>query len=131
MNKFELLMIKTIKKYANVLLEIVVFHSITYTCTYLTRSKEHDPQCIPHPAGSPACKNIIVEVICHNKVDQIYITTFGGYYKGVNSVFQEEPHQGDRLSVSGRWVQDLDQTMPNPHSPWNEIHPASNIHKIP
>jgi hypothetical protein len=93
-------------------------------------SNQHDPQCIPHPAGSPSCKNIIVEVICHDKADQSYITTFGDYCKGVNSVFQGEPHQGDRLSVSGRWVQDLDQTVPNPHAPWNEIHPASNIHKI-
>ena len=98
---------------------------------YEKYSNQHDPQCIPHPIGSPACKNIIVEVICHDKVGQSYITTFGDYCKGVNSVFQGEPNQGDRLSVSGRWVQDLDQTASKPHVPWNEIHPASNIHKIP
>jgi hypothetical protein len=93
-------------------------------------SNPFDPQCIPHPVGSPPCKNIIVEVICHNKVDQSYISEFGDYCKGVNSILQGEPHQGDRLSVSGRWVQDLDQTALNPHAPWNEIHPASYNKKI-
>ena len=92
---------------------------------------KYDPPCTPHPSTDPPCKNIIVEVICHEKVDQSYINTFGDYCKGVNSVFPGEPHQGDRISVSGRWVQDLDQTVSNPHVPWNEIHPASNIHKIP
>ena len=62
------------------------------------------------------------------KVISIHLATI---VKGVNSVFPGEPHQGDRISDSGRWVQDLDQTVSNPHAPWNEIHPASNIHKIP
>jgi hypothetical protein len=92
---------------------------------------KYDPPCKPYHLTDPPCKNIIVEVICHEKVDQSYVNTFGDYCKGVNSVFPGEPHQGDRISVSGRWVQDLDQTVPNPHVPWNEIHPASNIHKIP
>ncbi len=97
---------------------------------YEKYSNPSDPQCIPHPTGSLPCKNIIVEVICHEKVDQSYITTFGDYCKGVNSVFQVEPHQGDILFFSGRWVQDLNQAALHPYAPWNGIHPASNIHKI-
>jgi hypothetical protein len=100
---------------------------------YEQYSNKFDPQCIPHPAGSQPCKNIIVEVICHNPVGSSYIQEFGDYSKGVNSIFPGMPPQGERLSVSGRWVQDLDETMPQAqrHAPWNEIHPASDIHKIP
>jgi hypothetical protein len=99
---------------------------------YEKYSNQFDPQCIPHPAGSPACKNIIVEVICHNKVDPSYINKFGPYCNGVNSILQGEPHQGDKLLVSGRWVTDLDETEPpqHRHAPWNEIHPASYIKKL-
>jgi len=93
---------------------------------YEKYSNQFDPPCIPHPAGSPACKNIIVEVICHNKIDPSYYTKFGHYCDGVNSILQGEPHQGDRLLVSGRWVTDLDETEPQQHrhAPWNEIHPC-------
>ncbi len=49
---------------------------------YEKYSNQHDPQCIPYPAGSQPCKNTIVEVICHDKVDQSYINTFGDYCKG-------------------------------------------------
>jgi hypothetical protein len=84
-------------------------------------------------SGTP-CKNIIVEVICHNAIDSSY-NKFGDYCKGVNSVhpYNQKPSQGDKLSVSGRWVQDIDQTVDpkDRHLAWNEIHPASNIHKIP
>ena len=99
---------------------------------YEKYSNQFDPQCIPHPAGSPACKNIIVEVICHNKIDQSYIQKFGPYCNGVNSILQGEPHQGDKLLVSGRWVTDLDETEPpqHRHASWNEIHPASYIKKL-
>jgi hypothetical protein len=100
---------------------------------YEKYSNQFDPPCIPHPAGSPACKNIIVEVICHNKIDPSYINKFGPYCNGVNTVFPGQPHQGDKLSVSGRWVQDLDETIlppEKPHAPWNEIHPASYIKKL-
>lgn len=88
---------------------------------------------MPHPAGSPSCENIIVEVICHNAIGQSYIQKFGEYCKGVNSVFPGQPQQGDKLLVSGRWVTDLDETVvppEKPHAPWNEIHPASYIKKI-
>ena len=93
---------------------------------------DKDPQCIPHPAGFPACKNIIVEVICHNKIDPSYYTKFGRYCDGVNSILQGEPHQGDKLLVSGRWLTDKDETEPpqKRHAPWNEIHPASYIKKL-
>ena len=64
---------------------------------YEKYSNQFDPQCIPHPAGSPPCKNIIVEVICHNKIDPSYYTKFGHYCDGVNSILQGEPHQGDKL----------------------------------
>lgn len=49
---------------------------------------------------------------------------------GVHNVFPDKPPQFQRLYVSGRWVQDVDQIVPRPHDPWNEIHPASDIHKI-
>src|SRR5207237_798407 len=39
---------------------------------YEQYSNQYDPPCIPHPAGSPACKNIIVEVICHNAINPSY-----------------------------------------------------------
>jgi hypothetical protein len=97
-------------------------------------SNQFDPQCIPHGGSGTPCKNIIVEVICHNAIDSSY-NKFGDYCKGVNSVYpyNQKPSQGDKLSVSGRWVQDIDQTVDpkDRHLAWNEIHPASNIHKIP
>jgi hypothetical protein len=69
-------------------------------------SNKHHPQCTPPSAGSIQCNNMIVEVLCHDKVDPIYIKQFGDYCKGVNDVFQGKPHQGDRLSIICRWVQD-------------------------
>jgi hypothetical protein len=89
------------------------------------------PKCITHPAGSPACKIIIIEVICHNKIDSSY-TKFGDYCKGVNNILQGEPHQGDSLLVCGRWVTDKYETEPQQklHAAWNEIHPTRYIKKI-
>jgi hypothetical protein len=58
---------------------------------YEQYSNRYDPPCVPHPAGSPACKNIIVEVICHNAINPSYIKEFGNYCKGVHSVFQGMP----------------------------------------
>ena len=101
---------------------------------YEKYSNRDDPQCIPHPTGSPPCKNIIVEVICHNKnnIDPSYYSDFGRYCDGVNSVYPGEPHQGDKLSVSGRLVQDskMTESPQHRHAPWNEIHPARYIKKL-
>ena len=46
-------------------------------------SNQFDPQCIPHGGSGTPCKNIIVEVICHNAIDSSY-NKFGDYCKGVN-----------------------------------------------
>jgi hypothetical protein len=99
---------------------------------YEKYSNQFDPPCKPHPANSSACRNIIVEVICHNKIDPSYINKFGPYCNGVNSILQGKPNQGDKLLVSGRWVTDLDETEPpqHRHDPWNEIHPARYVKKI-
>ena len=77
--------------------------------------------CIPHGGGGP-CKNIHVEVICHKTPIPSY-KTWGDYCNGVNPIYPtgQFPKQGDRLSVSGKFVFD------NGAEKWNEIHPASNI----
>jgi hypothetical protein len=96
-------------------------------------SNQYDPQgCLFKNETKTNCHNIIVEVICHNTVDQSYIKQFNNYCKDVNSVFKGIPAQYDKLSVSGRWVQDIDETTPTAqrHAPWNEIHPASYVHHI-
>jgi hypothetical protein len=69
------------------------------------------------------CTNIIVEVICHKTPDPTYVNKWGGYCKGVNSVYHpgQFPKQGDKLTVYGKFVVDTD-------GGWNEIHPASYIH---
>jgi hypothetical protein len=89
------------------------------------------------PTGCPSksltnCHNIIVEAICHTTPTGIYAKTgtWGDYCSGVTSLadsvypHSQFPSQGDKLSVSGRLVFD------NGKEQWNEIHPASDIHKI-
>jgi hypothetical protein len=66
--------------------------------------------------------------MCHKQPSTSYITQWGDYCKGVRSEFSGMPSQGAKLSVSGRWVTDMDRGMPNPHAAWNEIHPAFAIH---
>jgi len=85
---------------------------------------KHDPDCKPHGIVT-SCKNIIVEVICHKAPSQAYITQWGDYCHGVKSVHYASgqfPQQGDRLTVSGKFVFDTGTEQ------WNEIHPASDIH---
>jgi hypothetical protein len=97
-------------------------------------SNQYDPQgCLfKNETTKSNCHNIIVEVICHNTVGQTYINEFNNYCEGVHSVFKGIPAQYDKLSVSGRWVQDIDETTPTAlrHAPWNEIHPASYVKEI-
>jgi hypothetical protein len=81
------------------------------------------PLCKPHGGGG-SCKNIIVEVICHKDPAQKYRMQWGDYCSRVNPVFYKPgqfPKQGDRLTVSGKFVFDTGGEQ------WNEIHPASNI----
>jgi hypothetical protein len=98
--------------------------TLTLDKQYEKYSKNGTP-CIPQP-----CKNIHVEVICHNPSlanQNGYFTKWGDYCNGVNHVFYkigDFPNKGDKLSVSGKFVFD------NGMEQWNEIHPASNIHKI-
>jgi hypothetical protein len=75
--------------------------------------------CNPSKTG---CTNIIVEVICHTQPLTKYITTWTDYCAGVPSKYPPKafPRQGERLSVSGTFVND--------DGKWNEIHPASDIH---
>ncbi|MGN6614431.1 MAG: hypothetical protein ACTHKC_05265 [Candidatus Nitrosocosmicus sp.] len=81
-----------------------------------------DPECKNPSHGLPnPCFNIIVEVICHTTPAQSY-SNWGGYCNNVNSVYPhgQFPKQGDKLTVSGTWVLDVDNG-------WYEIHPASKI----
>jgi hypothetical protein len=50
----------------------------------------------------------------------------------VTTGMEEMAAQGDKLSVGGRWVQDIDETTPTAqrHAPRNEIHPASYVKEI-
>jgi hypothetical protein len=71
---------------------------------------------------------IIVEVICHTTPTGVYDKTgkWGDYCSGVDSEYKrgQFPKQGEKLTVSGRFVTDVDNS-------WNEIHPASNINPNP
>jgi len=83
---------------------------------------------IPNECNPAAkdCTNIIVEVICHSTPSSDYKTKWGDYCKGVQSktLPNIKPSQGEHLSVSGKLVLDKDNK-------WNEIHPASDVQKIP
>ncbi len=93
------------------------------------------PDCMPHGSLPNPCKNIIVEVICHNPgipSNNGYFNRWGDYCKTPTGYVGSElspgyyphgkfPTQGDRLSVSGKLVNDGNK--------WNEIHPASDIRK--
>jgi hypothetical protein len=86
--------------------------------------------------GKPASGHIIVEVICHNPgipSNNGYFQRWGDYCKTPTGYVRSElspgyyphgkfPYQGERLSVSGKLVNDGNK--------WNEIHPASNIHSV-
>ena len=90
--------------------------TLTLDSAYTTYSDRND--CNPPITG---CKNIIVEVICHNTPVKSY-DQYGKYCDGVKPVYThgQFPKQGDRLIVEGKFVVDE-----NEH--WNEIHPASYV----
>jgi hypothetical protein len=76
--------------------------------------------CIP---STPKCNLLIVEIICHNSIDQVHYpkaaTACSNYKSGIS-----DPYYNEHVSVSGRSVLDTD------HGSWGEIHPASDIHII-
>jgi len=84
--------------------------------------------CKPATTG---CKQIIVEVICHEPSipkQNGYFNKWGDYCHDVDhsriplSGSPKGPPYGQHLSVSGRYVLDKDNDN------WGEIHPAINIH---
>jgi hypothetical protein len=97
-----------------------------------TEYSKNDPQGCPSKSYTN-CRNIIVESICHTTPTGVYAKTgtwsdyCGGMTSLADSVYPHNqfPQQGDKLSVSGKLVFD------NGTERWNEIHPASDIHKIP
>jgi hypothetical protein len=100
--------------------------TLTLDPQYVQYSDKND--CNPPVTG---CKNIIVEVICHNpglasKSGYFNNPPWGDYCSGVDSEYKrgQFPKQGEKLTVSGRFVTDADNS-------WNEIHPASNINPNP
>ena len=102
--------------------------TLTLDKQYEKYSNSEDPICLPSHGLPNPCHNIIVEVICHKKPSTSYITQQGDYRKEVRSEFSGMPSQGAKLSVSGRWITDMDRGMPKPHAAWNENHPAFAIH---
>ena len=76
------------------------------------------------PGGT--CKNIIVEVICHTTPAQKYTTHWGDYCNGVHSEYPKGqfPKQGDRLTVSGKFVFDTGTEK------WNEIHLLATLNRF-
>jgi hypothetical protein len=92
-------------------------------------------QCQSHP------DKIVVEVICHKEPSQSYNTKWNYYCKYIDPkrvpLANTMPAQGEHLSVSGRWVQDMGDprwepppnTPPKTHEPWMEIHPAIDVYK--
>ncbi len=105
---------------------------------YEQYSNGYDPKTCLHK-GQP-CSTIIVEVICHTTPTKVFDKSgkWGDYCGEVDRtripLAGIMPPQGERLSVSGRWVQDYsDPRWPTPgaHDPWMEIHPAIDVHKIP
>jgi hypothetical protein len=100
--------------------------TLTLDKQYEGYSKNNLP-CTWHTGLPNPCYNIIVEVICHTTPRQDYKTKWGDYCNLANPEYPhgQFPSQGDRLSVSGRLVEDTDQNH------WREIHPAFDIHKVP
>jgi len=97
--------------------------TLTLDPQYVQYSDKNNCKTAPMPTG---CNRIIVEVICHNPSlasKSGYFTTWGDYCSGVDSEYNrgQFPKQGEKLTVSGRFVHD------NGNEDWNEIHPASNI----
>jgi hypothetical protein len=101
-----------------------------YSNKYDCRPGDSDyKQCLSHP------DKIVVEVICYKQPDQDYKSKWGDYCKGVERRILPNgpPSQGEPLSVSGKFVTDTDSTVQPPsarHDPWNEIHPATDVHHI-
>jgi len=81
-------------------------------------------------------KGLMVEIICWDKkgIASTYTNEYGDYCNGVNLNFPPLKY-GDHVTVTGKWVQDIghDPTWPDKgaHVPWNEIHPAAKVEKIP
>jgi hypothetical protein len=92
-------------------------------------------ECLHH--NQTDCRSIIVEVTCWQSPTPHYIDQFKGDYGGksycqdVHNVHPGQVQKGDRLSVSGKFVKDIDETVTKPHAAWNEIHPATHIERIP
>lgn len=89
-------------------------------------SNSNDPKCDSFDGLPNPCHNIIVEVICHKTPASSYMTN-GDFCKNVKPAYPsgQFPKQGDKLTVSGKLVLDEGEGK------WNEIHPASYIHKLP
>ena len=96
-------------------------------------SNQYDPKGCLHKGQT--CYTVIVEIICHVTPAGKYKFTWGDYCKDVDSsrvpLAGTMPPQGERLSVSGRLVTDKSTPGQPSHDPWNEIHPAIDVHKIP
>lgn len=76
-----------------------------------------DNNCKPAKHG---CNLLIVELICHNRIDWSYQKNAGvacGIYKSQIT----DPKYGEHVSVTGRYVYDTD------NGSWGEIHPASDV----
>jgi hypothetical protein len=76
-------------------------------------------------------KGLMVEIICWDKkgIADSYKTEYGDYCNGVNVNFPTLRY-GDHIAVTGKWVQDVGHDHAT-HDPWNEIHPAAKVEKIP
>jgi hypothetical protein len=117
--------------------------TLTLDPQYTKYSNKYD--CSPSDPDYKQCQShpdkIVVEVICHKEPSQSYNTKWNYYCKGVDPkrvpLANTMPAQGEHLSVSGRWVQDMGDprwepppnTPPGTHDPWMEIHPAIDVHK--
>lgn len=65
-------------------------------------------------SGQAGC--LVVEIICINKVTQADASNACVNY----TTYINEPHAGDKVSVTGSYVLDI-------HHGWNEIHPVSEL----
>jgi hypothetical protein len=99
--------------------------TLTLDPQYVQYSDKNNCKTAPMPTG---CNRIIVEVICHNpglasKSGYFNNPPWGDYCSGVDSEYMrgQFPKQGEKLTVSGRFVHDTGT------EDWNEIHPASKI----
>jgi len=87
---------------------------------------KNDPPCTSSHSLPNPCYNIIVEVICHTTPAQKYTTHWGDYCNGVHSEYPKGqfPKQGDRLTVSGKFVFDTGTEK------WNEIHLLATLNRF-